>query len=301
MALTIEVPLNTALADLDDALRTLLRRELARHGFDGVEIVFEAPTREWAATLSGPAVNLFLYDISEDAEFRETAWRTERENGQARSRRPALRVNASYAVSAWTRHVQDEHRLLSQVLAVLYAYDTLPADVLPGGLANGSQRFPLETKVAQARKDGGSDFWTAVGGQYKPALDYVVRLACEPGVALERGPEVRTQTTRTRLADGPRASMVERHRLGGRVRDEDGQPVRGAWVVLPDAGLWAVSDREGVYRLERVPAGEHRCVVRTADGADAETSLTVPGGATDLVVGEPAPPRPRQGRGRSKP
>src|SRR3954462_918477 len=88
MALSIEVPLSTALADLDEALRSLLRRELARHSMGGVEIAFEAPTREGAAALSSPTVNLFLYDIRENTEHREASWRTEQENGRARSRRP---------------------------------------------------------------------------------------------------------------------------------------------------------------------------------------------------------------------
>src|SRR5689334_20421020 len=65
MTPVVDVPLNTAIADLDEGLRDLLRSDLRRHGFDGVEISFDAPTREWAGRLTGPAVNLFLYDIRE--------------------------------------------------------------------------------------------------------------------------------------------------------------------------------------------------------------------------------------------
>jgi hypothetical protein len=60
MALVVDVPLNTMLADLDETLRVLLKRELARHGFDGVDIAFDAPARDWSSQLSGPTVNLFL-------------------------------------------------------------------------------------------------------------------------------------------------------------------------------------------------------------------------------------------------
>jgi len=122
MALAISVPLNTMLADLDESLRGLLKRELGRHGFDGVEVVFDAPTKEWAAGLSSPTVDLFLYDLQEATEKAEREWTEERSNGRAVESRPPLRVDASYAVTAWTREVEDEHRLLSQVLAVLYAY-----------------------------------------------------------------------------------------------------------------------------------------------------------------------------------
>jgi hypothetical protein len=283
--LTVQVPLSTALADLDETLRALLRRELGRHGFDGVEFAFDAPDKEWAATLSAPTVNLFLYDVSEDEEYRRAGWQSEQENGRLRSRRPALRLAVSYAVTAWTREVEDEHRLLSQVLAVLYAYDTLPPDVLANGLADGSQPFPLETRVAQRRHDGGADFWTAVGGQYKASIDYVVRVACESGVALQRGPEVRTQTVGVRMADGPRATLEERHRLGGVVTGADGAPVARAFVVLPDLGIWAVTSPDGRFRLDAAPRGQHRCVVRTVDGHDLEARVTVPGRDADLVLG----------------
>ena len=50
MARVVDVPLNTAMADLDEALRTLLKRELARHGFEGVEIAFDAPSKEWSGS-----------------------------------------------------------------------------------------------------------------------------------------------------------------------------------------------------------------------------------------------------------
>ena len=69
--LTVDVPLNTMLADLDETLRVLLKRELGRHGFDGVDVAFDAPAREWSSQLSSPTVNLFLYDLRESTENRQ--------------------------------------------------------------------------------------------------------------------------------------------------------------------------------------------------------------------------------------
>ena len=90
---TVQVPINTMLADLDESLKTLLKRELDRHGFDGVEIVFDAPDKEWAASLSSPAVNLFLYDIREAKEFRPIDWeqRPGPRDGRLIDLRPPLR------------------------------------------------------------------------------------------------------------------------------------------------------------------------------------------------------------------
>ena len=222
---TVQVPINTMLADLDESLRTLLKRELGRHSFDGVEIVFDAPDKEWAASLSSPAVNLFLYDIREAKEFRPTDW----EQRPGPSGRPADRPAPTaprrrlLRVTAWTRDVQDEHRLLSQAMAALYAYPTLPPDVLTTSLANGSQRYPLKTRTAQERHEDASDFWTAVGGQYKASFNYCVTLSCEPGVSIERGPEVRTATTRLFDRDARKATLLELHRSGGKVVDGDGR------------------------------------------------------------------------------
>jgi hypothetical protein len=284
MAVVTSVPLNTMLADLDESLRTLLKRDLDRHGFDGVDIVFDAPTKEWAAALSAPTVNLFLYDLREATDRRVNEWREQRGNGRATEERPPLRVEVSYAVTAWTRQVEDEHRLLSQVLAVLYAHPVLAGDVLAGTLANGTQPYPLDTKTAQGRAEDKADFWTSIGGQYKASIDYLVFLSCEPGTRFERGPEVRTTTLRLRDPAAPRATLEEFHRAGGVVTDADGEPVANAWVALPDVGLWAASDTDGRFRFAPIEAGSYPCLARTADGREATGSLEVPGKGVELVL-----------------
>jgi hypothetical protein len=285
MALVVSVPLNTMLADLDETLRSLLKRELGRHGFDGVEIAFDAPAREWSSQLSSPTVNLFLYDLRESHENRPNEWLNERgSNGHAREVRPPMLMECSYAVTAWTQAVEDEHRLLSQVLAVLFAFPTLPTEVMPPRLHGVAERFPLSGRIAQPKADGKADFWNAVGGQYKASLDYVATIACESGTAVERGPEVRTQTVTTRLADGPARAIVEMHRFGGTVADKDGEAVAGAWVALPELGLLATTNPDGRFRFDRVPSGTHSLVVRALDGREAKADIDVPGTKADLVI-----------------
>jgi Carboxypeptidase regulatory-like domain len=175
------------------------------------------------------------------------------------------------------------------VFAILYAFSVLPDDALAGTLANGSQRFPLETRVGQARTDGKADFWTSIGGQYKASVDYVVTLSCEPGTSFERGPEVRTQTLRLHDVDSRRANLVETNRAGGTVRDAEGGPVVNAWVILADQGVWAVSDAEGRFRFDRLPDGTYDCVARAPDGREASGALTVPGTGIDLTIGGAKP------------
>src|SRR5919205_1794565 len=254
--LTVEVPLNTMLADLDESLRGMLKDELGRHGFEGIEIAFDAPTREWAGQLSAPAVNLFLYDMRESEEDRPSGWTKQRVGDEFVEGPPPLVMEVSYAITAWAQAVEDEHRLLSQVLAVLYAYPHLPEDALNGRLRNGSQSMAIKTKVGQAKGDK-ADFWTAVGGQYKASLDYVVRLSVESGVR-RQVPQVRTQTIRTRLLDGPPAAVVEMTRTGGTVAGADGEPFKDAWVTLPDSGAWTATGPDGRFRFDRLAPGTHR-------------------------------------------
>jgi Pvc16 N-terminal domain len=271
---TVSVPLNTMLADLDAALRRLLEAELAEHGFDGVRVSFEAPTNQWAAGLTAPTVDLFLYDLREAADLATGGWSEHRGNGPVRLERPALRLDCSYAVTAWTREAEDEHRLLSQALAVLLAHTRLPDRVLGEQLA--AAEGPIMTRIGQPKSDRKAEFWTAVGGRYRVSLDYVVTMSIAPGVTLERGPQVRTHTVRV--------AGFERHRCGGIVRSADGRPVANAWLVLPAVGAWASSGPDGRFAFDGVPAGTHRCECRAPDGAVGSADLVVPGGGLELTI-----------------
>jgi hypothetical protein len=279
--LSIEVPLNTMLADLDETIRDMLKEQLERHGFEGIEIAFDAPTREWSSQLSHPAVSLFLYDMREAEEHRPSGWTKQRIGDEWVEAPPPLVMEVSYAITAWAQAVEDEHRLLSQVLAVLYAFPELPQAVLNGRLKNGSQPA-IKTRVGQAKGDK-ADFWTAVGGQYKASLDYVVRLSVESGVKRQI-PQVRTQTIRTRLVDGPASAVVEMHRTGGTIADADGEPLGNVWITLPDSGRWTASAADGRFLFDRLAPGRHRLLARTTDGREVAGDLEVPGAMLDLVL-----------------
>jgi hypothetical protein len=251
---TIDVPSNTMLADLDAGLRDLLLAQLRRHGFDDIDVVFETPTSEWASQLTRPTVDLFLCDIRKSARAGQSGPEGGRDGGRAIERPPSMRVDCIFAVTAWSKAIVDEHRLLSQVLGVLYAFPTLDGH-LGGRLQDGSQRFSIVASVGEQRPEQRADFWRSVGGVYKPALDYVVTLSVESGNTVRRGPDVRSTTIRTGLADRPRGAMEELTHVGGRIRDEDGEPVADAWIAIPSLARLATSDARGHFRLARVPPG----------------------------------------------
>ena len=159
-----------------------------------------------------------------------------------------------------------------------------PAGAVGVSLNGGSTLAETETMVGRPREEK-ADFWTSVGGQYKASIDYVVQTTVESGATFVRGPEVRTQTIRTQISDGPARTLTELHRIGGRVRDAAGEPLRDAWVAVPEAGRWAVTDADGRFRFDRMRPGSHRAIARTASGEETEATLEVPGASADLVIG----------------
>ncbi|HEY7075188.1 MAG TPA: Pvc16 family protein [Solirubrobacteraceae bacterium] len=284
MPAVIDVPLNTCLADLDEALRTLLKRELEKHGFEGVEIAFDAPANDWSAKLTSPTVNLFLYDLRENLAEAEATTREVRMNGVNSTAAPPMRLEVTYSVTAWTKAVEDEHRLLSQVLAILFSHPSLPGDLLNGRLASAAVYRGIETEVGRPKEEK-ADFWTSIGGRYKASIDFAVKLEIESGVTFTRGPEVRTQTMRFQLADASRATMEELQRFGGVIRDAEGEPVEAAWVVMPELGRWTSTGRDGRFLFDGVRSGDHRVIARTADGQEASATATVPGAGVELELG----------------
>ena len=285
MTTTIDVPSNTMIADLDAGLRGLLLDQLRRHGFDDIDVVFDTPSSEWAGQLTRPTVNLFLCDVRKSTRPGKSGPDGGRNGaGRATESAPALRVDCIFAVTAWSKAVADEHRLLSQVLGVLYAFPVLNGQ-LGDRFDTGAQRFEIMASVGEQRPEQRSDFWRSVGGVYKPALDYVVTLSVESGIVVERGPDVRTMTLRTALADMPRAGVTELSHIGGIVRDADGEAVADAWIAVPELGRLALSNAEGHFRIPRVPPGEHELRVRGRDGDEATVSMKVPGATLNVVLG----------------
>ncbi|MER6086435.1 DUF4255 domain-containing protein [Streptomyces bluensis] len=156
-----------------------LRRLLGESGLEasGVEVVFDAPTRDWAARRSTPTVCAFLYDIREDPTRRGSgAGEVYDADGHLVARRtPPRWFELTYLVTAWASRPQDEHRLLSQVLACLVATDTLPARLLTGTLAELGLTVALETAGAGADAPAAADVWSALGGELKASLGVRVR------------------------------------------------------------------------------------------------------------------------------
>lgn len=157
--------------EVDEALRALLAGSGLQES--GVELVFDAPTKDWAARRNAPTVSVFLYDIREDPARRESGTAPEYdEHGVCVGRRTPPRWFAlTYLVTAWTSRPQDEHRLLSQVLTCLAGTEVLPAELCTGSLAALGLAVGIETAGGGGQGPSAAEVWSALGGELKASVD----------------------------------------------------------------------------------------------------------------------------------
>lgn len=176
--------------EVDEALRRLVREESLNGS--PVEVSLDAPNKDWAARRNAPTVNLYLYDIREDLRRRQRGVVEEHDDrGQVTGRRPPPRfMKLSYLVTAWTQRPEDEHRLLSTLLAGLLRWDAVPARLLNGSLAALRLPVPLTVALPPPEDRSFADVWTALGGELKPSLDLVVSAPIQPVEPVTAGPPV---------------------------------------------------------------------------------------------------------------
>ena len=295
MALVVDVPLNTMLADLDESLRALLKRELGRHGFDGVEVAFDAPARDWSSQLSGPTVNLLPLRPA------RVARRSARPTGSADARqRPPPRGPAADDHGVLLRgHRLDAGRRGRAPAAVagagvLFAFPQLPATCSPAG----SPR-PRSASRSRARSASPSPTARPTSGRRSAASTRRRSTTSSRSPASRASPTSAARRCGPRrsargIADGPRGTITEMHRFGGKVLDADGAPLADVWVTLPSWGCSPSSDAQGRFRFSACPPGTHSCSRGRATAGEAKAEIAVPGAVLDLTV------RARQARARRR-
>jgi len=282
--------------DLDETLKQLLVEKAGLNPSE-VDISFDIPTRDWSTPVTRPTVNLYLYDIRENRQLRETYWDDEPgADGRVNLKRRPLRIDLSYMITCWTSEIEDQHRLIWRVMETFFRNSPLPPEVLQGSLR--SLVHPIRTDVAQP--DGVlknvSDFWGALENQLRPSVALVATLDLDlaqieshPLVlarVLKFGPPrvMRNaqggETLLPHLEPGWEAGPV---RLGGEVRDQQGRPLASAAVRLMrvqqgqpvQVGPSAQTDASGRYLFASVPAGEYTLAVEVNGQAPVHRRLQI--------------------------
>jgi hypothetical protein len=257
--------------EIDEALRTLIKRD-ALKGTE-VEVVFDAPTKDWSSRRNAPTADVYLYDIREDMRRRQVGRadvRDEQSRVTARVQPPRW-FKLSYLVTAWTQRPEDEHRLLAAMLRCFLHFDAIPRDVLTGTLGSLSESIPITCALPPPEDRALSDVWSALGGELKPSLDLVVIAPFDLTAEIEVGPPVMEEpritvaagfdspdTTRTRGRRGAEAAP-EPDGAGSRRRRHEGPAAAGRPATAGSAPSSAADrDDAGVpapVAVEEVSAG----------------------------------------------
>ncbi len=214
--------------EVDVALRSLIERE-ATAGTE-VEVVFDAPTKDWAGRRNVPTIDVYLYDIREDLRRRERGLINEYDQrDRVRARHlPPRHFKLSYLVTAWTQRPEDEHRLLSALLSCFLRHDAMPAEFLTGPLADLGLPVAITVALPPPEDRSFADVWSALGGELKPSLDVVISAPTDTGQQYVAGPPVERPPTISLGGSGGQGwpPREDRQRLvavsGGTVTDGSG-------------------------------------------------------------------------------
>lgn len=262
-----------------------VQRLLLEHGQidpGDVDVRFDAPRRDWVASLTRPTLSCFLFDMQENTELRHTNLESTRMNGHATYRVPPRRFDLRYMVSALTTDVEDEHLLLWRALVTLLKHPRLPDDVLSAPLR--ALDPPLTTQVSPP-DDGAPllELWSGLEAAPRPALLYVVTAPVELDFT-RLAPLVLTRTARYARV-GRDAPADERRQIGGVVRDAGGQPLANARVAIDGgASEGALTAADGTFRMAAVPAGPITLRVTGVAAAPKLVRVTVPSDSYDIVI-----------------
>lgn len=159
---------------VEDGLERLIRAALPLSPEQG-DVVFDAPTSTWSATVNRLTVDLFLYDVARSGQPPRVEAPVRGADGTVERRRfPLPMVELSYLVSAWAGSTRDEHQLLGDVLTRLLAHPTVPAEHLAGTLSS-----PVQLAIATDERNRPRDLWSALGGQVRASFTLVVTVAAD--------------------------------------------------------------------------------------------------------------------------
>jgi hypothetical protein len=204
-----------------------------------LDIRFEMPTRQWAESLVRLTVDLYLFDIRENTDLRQTDWLPPQSNGKSATRRmPPRRFDLRFMVTAIAEDVETEQQLLWWTLQTLLKHPELPPkdwqtewkNQTPEMMAQlESLDAPLPTRIGD-KEDSARllDIWNALEAPPRPALLYIVTAPMD--LEITQTPWlVFTRKLQYRDIHG-KGSPEEWHHIAGTVRNKRGEPVAGALV-----------------------------------------------------------------------
>jgi len=245
--------------DLDLTIEAMLNDRIAPTELRAADVSFETPDKGFGPGLRLATLNLFLTEIRENRELRDPTPIIEKIGDVYVQRRPPLRVDCEYVVTAWAdpssnQKIQNEHELLGQTLSWLSRIPIIPAKYFQGSLVG--QQFPPPTLVAQMNGlESVGEFWSALGIPPRPHFNLIVTISMDLNQQVE-GSLVTTTITGYRQGKDE-SSREELINIGGTVLDQNQNPVADAWVRLEPSGQVQITDSSGRFIFSAVSRGSN--------------------------------------------
>ena len=252
------------ISDVDEALRNLILDSLTVSR-QNVDIKYDLPSRDWAARLNRPTIDLFLFDIRENLRLRgaEQARQYPLPNGKVEVRRNPVRIDLRYLLTAWTKDTEDEHLLLSDALYTLLRNPVIPEKYASEQMKKQQFETLLDAAVYQPEHgptEKATEIWGVIGNDIHAGFIVTVTITVDPYEPLVF-PQVSSvernlgQTT----PDGGRMvveASAEKYNEGFYIQTEKYEPST-LTVVLSERNTVMTVDENYRVKLPTLPAGKY--------------------------------------------
>ncbi len=254
--------------DLSQTLQALLTQPGLPPDLAAAQILFDRPTGQFNPQQT--AIDLFLYDIRENLELRNSEFDLDRLNTQANLRPAPMRLACTYLVTAWpvggAEVILQEHRLLSQVLQVFGRYGVIPEAFCQGSLREQQPAVPIIVTAIDGLKNP-AEFWSALGTPLRASLTVSATISLETIAPLT----FPLTTSHQIVLDG------NSFQIGGKITNAADEPVLNAAIALLERDLTTTTNDEGRYRLSPIPPGSYTIQIQPPNAPSRNVAITVPG------------------------
>ena len=256
--------------DVDETLRQFLGAELASIPGSPIkkleQITFEHPSIAENPQLAPARVNLFLHDVRENLQLRESALhRTGRPGDLERGvRRPPVHLDLSYLI---TTHSQNspaqEHRLLTEALGVFLRNPVIPSNRYSGEYF-GQPTGAIVNQAAQPDSLGKRDLvllWQAIGSKLRASLPIVITAKYDPfeskltRIVRELVLDFQTGALRGGSPDSRETKRIRISMAGVVVNQETEEPIKEAHLRIEGSERSARTDANGFFSFTNLPMG----------------------------------------------
>ncbi len=187
--------------ETDQALAAVMKTKV--FGTAPIAVAFDPPSRPWIQSLKAPTVNLFLFDLRENAARRESAYEEIREDGRIVGYKPPMqRWDLHYTVTVFAPQILVEHKILAAVLRYFASIDVLPTELLPPMFTELG--YPLLVSTGAGMKRG---MFLNYAGDMKAGFEMAITVPVPPLPAPPPAPPVQQQPE-VRVAPVPGADAA---------------------------------------------------------------------------------------------